>query len=160
GHGGGRRRRGEGRRIGGPGEVDDKVRAIRLLERALIGRLGLDEDRERQRRRARREQQHEPDDATLEPPAAKAGHRNPSWRPHHAAAFRAESSAILPSTSWTVRCATRSARYGSWVTSTIVWPARFISANRPRTAAPFTLSSAPVGSSARSTAGLLITARA
>ena len=70
------------------------------------------------------------------------------------------SPATRPSTNSTSRLAQRVASRSSWVTSSSVWPIWLRSSSRSITCSPARLSSAPVGSSASSSAGRFISARA
>ena len=96
--------------------------------------------------------------------AAGDGGRRPVLEPngaHHATIRAVRSPPIAPSTRWTIRCARACASCSSWVTSTIVWPRRLRSSQqRECDARRCGVSSAPVGSSARRTAGPLTMARA
>ena len=87
--------------------------------------------------------------------------RRRSRRSRHAAvtALDLPPSTICPSRRWIVRSAA-AATSGSCVTMTMVWPVACWARSRSSTSADAALSSAPVGSSARSRSGWLATARA
>ena len=67
---------------------------------------------------------------------------------------------MRPSASAMARCVYRAARSGLWVTRISVWPAAFSSESSAPISSPVAVSTAPVGSSASSTAGLFTSARA
>ena len=76
------------------------------------------------------------------------------------AGTRAAAPATCPSTSRIVRAAYRSARAGSWVTSTSVCPPALSCRSSRPISCPVAVSSAPVGSSASSSSGAFTSARA